>query len=106
LLVRGLPLGVLSLYSRRPGGLTGSQWAAAIRAADETTTALLAPDPEGVLALDYRCHQATGMVMAQTGHDAPSALALLRARAFCEGVRLEELTTAVIARQVRFEQED
>lgn len=106
LLVSGLPLGVLSVYSRQPGGLSRPQWAAALEAADETTTSLLGPESHTVLASDYRSHQATGMVMAQTGHKAESALALLRARAFREGVRLDELTIQVIARRVTFEQED
>jgi hypothetical protein len=106
LMASGLPVGVLSLYSRLPGQLSPPQWAAALDAADDTTTALLAPNAQVVLASDYRCHQATGMVIAHTGQDAASALALLRARAFREGVRLDELTIEVIARRVTFEQED
>jgi hypothetical protein len=56
--------------------------------------------------LDYRIHQATGMVMGQTGLGAHDALTRLRARAFRESVPLEQLATDVIARRVGLEPEN
>jgi ANTAR domain/GAF domain len=112
--IGGIRLGVLSIYSRLPGILFHGQLSAALLAADGAGLALLdAERPEdGAVpvsplgpVLDYRIHQATGMIMEQTGLRARDALSRLRARAFREGVPLPRVAADVIHRRVRFGQE-
>lgn len=109
--VGGIRLGVLSIYDRRPGALTSGQLPAALLAADSAGLALLdvesassdaVPLSELGPVLDYRIHQATGMVMGQTGLGVRDALTRLRARAFTEDVPLQLLATDVIDGRVRF----
>jgi hypothetical protein len=112
--VGGIHLGVLSIYDERPGALSGGQLLAAVLAADSAGLALLDAESEAADAvplselgpvLDYRIHQATGMVMGQTGVSAHDALTLLRARAFRRSVSLQRLATDVITRRARFDLE-
>ena len=112
--VGGIRLGVLSIYSRLPGPVPAGQLPAAMLAADATALAMLDTEVESVAVaplselgpvLDYRIHQATGMVMGQTGVSAHDALTLLRARAFRRSVPLQQLATDVIDRRARFDLE-
>jgi hypothetical protein len=68
----------------------------------------LAPDADSVGFLDERpeIHQATGMVSVQLGVDLPTALLRLRTRAFAEDRRLSHLAADVVARVVRFDEDD
>jgi hypothetical protein len=113
--VGGIRLGVLAVYSRDAGLLASGQLGAALLAADTAALAILDAERElpGVIplselgpVLDYRIHQATGMVMGQTGREAHDALTSLRARAFTADVPLQRLAGEVIARRVRFDLED
>jgi GAF domain-containing protein len=113
--VGGIKLGVLSIYNRLPGAVSPGQLPAAMLAADTAGLALLdsesgsadaAPLSELGPVLDYRIHQATGMVMGQSGLDAHDALTRLRAKAFSESVPLQRLALDVIARRVRFDAEN
>lgn len=56
-------------------------------------------------AADHRAvvHQATGMVGVQLECSARDALARLRARAFADGVTVDEVARRVVQRKVRFE---
>ena len=47
-------------------------------------------------------HQATGIVMAQTDRSAADALAMLKARAFANGVTLGALAATVVSREICF----
>lgn len=49
-----------------------------------------------------RIHQAIGMVVAQLGIDTDDALALLRAHAFAHEATLDDIASAVIARELDF----
>lgn len=113
--VGGIRLGVLSLYSTAGGPLPRRLLPAALLAADTAALAMLdaeseypsdVPLSEVGPVLDYRVHQATGMVMGQTGLDAHDAFTRLRARAFSQDVPLRRVATDVISRRIRFDQED
>lgn len=114
--VGAINVGVLDLYRDQPGELTTETLAAALVAADAAALALLHLDVDGADAFaddhdsraSYRLqvHQATGMVMAQTGVTIEQAFVMLRARAFAEGRPLAELAGDVAARRVRFDTED
>ncbi|MDA3623912.1 GAF and ANTAR domain-containing protein [Saccharopolyspora sp. WRP15-2] len=51
-------------------------------------------------------HQATGMVSSQLSVPTDTALARLRAHAFCEGRPLKDVAADVVARRLRFSEED
>jgi GAF domain-containing protein len=114
--VGAINVGVLDLYRDQPGELTTETLASALMAADAAALALLHLDVDGADAFaddhdsraSYRLqvHQATGMVMAQTGVTIEQAYVMLRARAFAEGRPLAELAGDVAARRVRFDTED
>jgi hypothetical protein len=88
----------------------------ALTAADTAALALLCVDVDGGGAFaddhDMRAsyqlevHQATGMVLVQTGMTIDQAFLMLRARAFADGRPLAELAADVVARRVRFSTED
>lgn len=109
-------VGVLDLYRNAPGELSTDELAGALIAADAAALALLYLDVEGADAFtddhdarasyQLQVHQATGMVLAQTGVTIDQAFLLLRARAFSEGRPLAELAADVVAGRVRFSTED
>ena len=47
-------------------------------------------------------HQATGIIMAQTDRSTADALAMLKARAFVNGVTIGALAAKVVSREIRF----
>lgn len=108
-------IGVIDLYRRTPGPLDSGQVSGALRAADTALWALLGTRFEvysdhhsqpGQLQ-EYRLHraevhQATGMVVAQAGVSAQTALALLRASAFAHDRPIDEVASDVVARRLRF----
>lgn len=107
-------LGVVELYHSEPGTLNRSQQAVAATLAGQTSWYLLrrimtisSPDEDPGLnpALISRreVHQATGMVLAQSGATAADSLLLLRAYAFAHDLTLREAADAVLEGRLRFE---
>jgi len=106
-------LGVLDLYRRTPGGLSGDQWRDAISAADVAALMMLGVRTEpgdgggdgwGDPASSARSevHQATGMVLVQLDVSAEVALARMRAHAFVEQRLLIDVARDVVSRKLRF----
>lgn len=106
-------LGVVELYHSVPGTLSRSHQATAATLAGETSWHLLrqiltisSPDTDPALdpALMPRreIHQATGMVLAQSGTTATDALLLLRAHAFAHDLTLRETAQAVLDGRLSF----
>jgi hypothetical protein len=100
-------LGVVELYHSLPGTLSRSHQATAAMLAGQTMWYLLrkiltisSPDTDPALepALMSRreIHQATGMVLAQSGATAADSLLLLRAHAFAHELTLRETADAVL----------
>jgi hypothetical protein len=112
--VGGIRLGVLSVYGRapsqtrllRPAALLAAHAAALALLDVQHASADVLPLAELGRAMDYRIHQATGMVMAQTGDNAQDALTRLRASSFSSDVPLQRLAAGVISGEIGFDQED
>ncbi|HEY2223187.1 GAF domain-containing protein [Actinomycetospora sp.] len=116
-------IGVLECYRDRPGSLSAGELSGALRAADAAMWTLLErPDPRGIAGRDpgstdtgttgwldgsvlprAEVHQATGVLIAQAGLDAPAALARLRAIAFRTGRRIGEVAEDVLAHRLRLD---
>jgi hypothetical protein len=120
-----LVIGVLNLYRDEPGMLHPDELAAGLRTADALLWALLglrggqhgAPgdgdrgvDPSGWLSgspLNHTAvYQATGMVMVQLALSPEAALSRLRASAFVQGRAIDEVAGDVVARRLRFDEEE
>lgn len=115
LIVGRTSIGAVSLYSSHPVHLDGDQLrdaqhlaglfaraevAQAVREADSVT---VARDP----ALSRReVHQATGMVIAQTGTTPADALDLIRAHAFAAGMSVRDVAALILARTLTFSIDD
>jgi hypothetical protein len=122
-------VGVLDLYRDEPGMLDRDELAGALRAADAVLWALLGirdgnqterppparhsgngADPHGWLTgspLDHiEVYQATGMVMAQLDAPAETALSRLRAYAFVHDRTIDDIARDVVARRLRFRDEE
>jgi hypothetical protein len=127
--VGAIGVGVLDLYRDEPGMLDRDALAGALRAADAVLWALLgiradnpmelpAPathphngaDPHGWLTgspLDHiEVYQATGMIMVQLNVRAETALSRLRAYAFVHDRTIDDIARDVVARCVRFGNEE
>lgn len=112
--VRG---GVLALYVDRPGRLSAKDLSEAWVFA-ELALELLFDEWHGIAIHDGQplssgyfgtrpeVHQATGMISVQLGISVGDAFIRLRARAFAENRPLSELATDVVARRIRFDDED
>jgi len=110
--VGAIRLGVLTLYLRRPGGLTTAQLADGLALADVVCLLLLdragqtGDAPLGWTGQDGlrypEVHQATGMIIVQLGVTAEIAFARLRAYAFVHERRLRDVARDVVARRLRF----
>ncbi|TDC83597.1 ANTAR domain-containing protein [Micromonospora sp. KC606] len=112
--VGGIRLGVLDLYRARAGDLGAEQLADALVLAD-TACAVLLDDatrrgvdrddqsPERTGLRHPEVHQATGMVMVQLGVSAAVALVRLRAYAYSQDRRLQDVAADVVARRLRLE---
>jgi hypothetical protein len=113
LLVGDLRIGAMDLYRRATGPLQPEQVAHAEDLASAAVEVLLRLQIEGPGATDGTfpagwaatsvVHQATGMVMVQLGVEASSAFAALRARAYREGMTLQELAREVLDRRQRLD---
>jgi hypothetical protein len=112
-------LGVLDCYRDTPGRLTAQQMTGAAHAADAATRALLGladgatvgdAETDGLLTgstlARVEVHQATGMVMIQAGVGPAVALSKLRAFAFAQGRSLDDVARDVVARRLRFDEEN
>lgn len=114
LLVETVGLGALGLYHDRPGPLTAEQSADAVAAAHVSARMVLnwqADSPAEALAWqlepipEHRAsfHQATGMVSVQANVSVADAQLMLRARAFAEDRRINDLARDVVAGHLRFD---
>ncbi|MFC1402085.1 MULTISPECIES: GAF and ANTAR domain-containing protein [Streptacidiphilus] len=112
-----VPLGVLDLYRRAPGGLDPELHTQARLAVDTVALAVVgsaAPvDDAGLprwldeaLGDQVEVDQAVGMVMVQLGLEPEPALARMRAHAFAHGLMIGEVAQAVVDRRLRFSPED
>ncbi|WP_181033633.1 GAF and ANTAR domain-containing protein [Arthrobacter sp. SX1312] len=111
LVIGALDVGVVELYRTTPGELSHSELVEAGVLADGAAWSLLRrilvpddeDDPEAGLTPSRReIHQATGMVLAQTGGTAADALLLLRGHAFANGQTVRETSGAVLDRRLDF----
>ncbi len=112
-----LDIGVVELYSSEPGPLSPAKHSMALQLADAATWHLLrqlltldpghgadAP-PDGSPLSRREVHQATGMVLAQSGTTARDALLLIRAHAFAHGRTVREVARDVVSRCLDFSPE-
>jgi hypothetical protein len=108
--------GALSLYRNSPGPLNAGQAADAYLMASVIGRAILAiqaggttnglvGELNGASMLDFRVHQAAGMIAIQAPMSVKDALVFLRAHAFGIGCQLNELAERVVSRSTRFEPE-
>lgn len=114
LMLGAMDIGVVELYSSDAGPLSPADRSTALQLADVATWQLLrqlltlaptggADTPQDGSPLSRReVHQATGMVLAQTGASATDALLLLRAHAFAQGRTVREVARDVVARTLDF----
>ncbi|MHA7304933.1 GAF and ANTAR domain-containing protein [Arthrobacter sp. TMN-49] len=117
LLLGAMDVGVIELYSSSPGSLSPVDHAAALQLSDAAAWQLLRhiltaspgehsvekdPALEKSLLSRREVHQATGMVLAQTGMSATDALLLLRAHAFSQGLTVREVARDVVNRELDF----
>lgn len=109
-------IGALTVYRTQPGPLSLGSFSDALLIAEVITRAVLATQaklPKAVVATalndaapyDARVHQASGMVSAQRGTGIAEALAHMHARAFADGVSLDAVAAAVVARRLRLDDE-
>lgn len=114
LAVGAVDLGVVELYHAEPGALSRSDQSKATVLAGQTSWYLLRKilnvnasdtDPALVPGLMSRreIHQATGMVLAQSGATAAEALLLLRAHAFAHDLTLQDTASAVLDGRLKFD---
>jgi hypothetical protein len=121
-----ITIGVLNLYRDTPGMLASAELAGALRAADAELWALLglrngettAGAADGARRADSHCwltgsplrrtevYQATGMVAEQMKVSAEMALSTLRAFAFAHERPIAEVAHDVVARRLRFDEEN
>ena len=117
MVVGGVRLGAVNFYADRPGRLTDDQHADALVMADVAAEAVLAMQVDGseeILAdelergsnFQYVVHQAAGMVSVQLDISVGQALLRLRAYAFARQRPLADVAADVVARILRFADED
>lgn len=113
LTVGALDLGVVELHHTKPGSLSEADRATASVLAAQTAwhllrRVLLVNSPDTDLAVETalmsrrEIHQATGMVLAQSGTSAADALLLMRAHAFANALSLRETADAVLQGSLNF----
>ena len=114
--IGAINVGVLDVYRNQPGPLRDGQLRAALLAADAAALALLnidaagddflSDDAEVGSAYQLQIHQATGIVQVQLDVPTEEAFLMLRARAFALGRPLVDVAIDVVARRLRFSEED
>jgi AmiR/NasT family two-component response regulator len=101
---------VLDVFRDRTGPLTDPELRIAFTFAEVTMEALLDLEENGDAVLDVghraQLFQAQGMVMMQLGVSIGEALARLRAYAFAENRRLEEVARDVVERRLRLDSDN
>ncbi|MFF1384284.1 GAF and ANTAR domain-containing protein [Arthrobacter sp. NPDC058288] len=114
LVLGAIDIGVVELYSSDAGPLSPADHSTALQLADAATWQLLrqlltlAPGggtdapPDGSPLSRREVHQATGMVLAQTGASATDALVMLRAHAFAQGRTVRDVARDVVAKTLDF----
>jgi len=114
LAIGALDVGVVELYRSTPGDLARSDLALAAVLADKAAWNLLdqilrladvpstGPTQDGSPLSRREIHQATGMVLVQTGSTATDALMLLRAHAFSHDRTVRDVARDVVARRLVF----
>jgi GAF domain/ANTAR domain len=111
--VGGARLGVMDIFRDRVGHLTGDELGTAFTFADVTVETLLDGEDNRSGAADLFdagqravVFQAQGMVMVQLGVSIGEALVRMRAFAFAEDRRLEDVARDVVDRRLRFDRSD
>jgi len=105
--------GALSLFRNSPGPLQSGQSSDAYLMASVIGRSILATQAgdspnilvgelTGASTLDFRVHQAAGMLAVQASMSVKDALVLLRAHAFAIGCQLSDLADRVVSRTTRF----
>jgi GAF domain-containing protein len=107
-------LGVLDVFREQVGALSHEQFSDALTFANVTVEALLdqqedAGDTGGSLAeeVDHRAElfQAQGMVMVQIGGTINEAMSRMRAYAYAENRRLDDVARDIVARRLSFDRD-
>lgn len=109
-------LGVMDIFRDRVGPLTGTELRTAFTLVELTVETLLdmqesgvarGGDDTGVLDVGHRAQlfQAQGMVMMQLGVSIGEALVRMRAYAFAENRRLEDVARDIVERRLRWDGE-
>ncbi|MEU7875978.1 GAF and ANTAR domain-containing protein [Dactylosporangium sp. NPDC049140] len=110
-------LGVLDVFRTHPGPLSRQELGEAFTFADRAVTALLDGQEQATTAQDgpdgldeaieprAELFQAQGMVMVQLGVSITEALVRIRAYAYAEVRRLNEVAADIVARRLRFDQD-
>lgn len=109
LLAGGLVIGVAELYCTSPHQFNRAEVSRATHIASRTAWTLLrglmpdgGPESAPIPLARREIHQATGMVLAQTGSTAAEALLLLRGHAFASGRSLQDTAVDVVSRRLDF----
>ncbi|UUL75577.1 GAF domain-containing protein [Pseudarthrobacter sp. Fe7] len=116
LIIGALDLGVVDLHRTKPGTLSHTDFTTAGVLAGQAAWQLLrrvlavnpetGPADEAALMSRREIHQATGMVLAQSGTSAADALLLLRAHAFANSSTLCETANEVLLGRLSFASRD
>ncbi|GAA2051986.1 GAF domain-containing protein [Catenulispora yoronensis] len=116
--IGAISLGTLTAHRAAAGPLPAAQVTDALALADAVTLTVLhsqsdtgldgQPGPGWAAPATYRAevHQATGMVSVQLGVSLAEALVRLRAFAFGRDLLLADVAADVVARRLRFDEED
>lgn len=114
LVLGAMDIGIVELYSTSSGPLSSVDHSVALQLTDSVAWKLLrhiltvapgdnlGPSRDGSLLSRREVHQATGMVLAQTGTSATNALLLLRAHAFSQGLTVREVARDVVGKTLDF----
>ena len=97
-------LGCVGFHSTRPAHFSTDEHRQAVAVTELIGLALVHPSSGFGIGSRLRMtvHQATGMVMVQTGLGATDALVLLRSTAFTDNMHVADLATDVLAGRRRF----
>jgi GAF domain-containing protein len=112
--IGGARFGALTLYRDEPGPLSETQASDAYLMASVIGRAILAMEAgsplddfvselQGQSTLDFRVHQAAGMIAVQGSMSVKAALVLIRAHAFAQDIDLAELADRIVSRATRFD---
>jgi GAF domain-containing protein len=110
--IGGARLGVLDVFRRDAGPLTADQLTDALLVTDVTVSAVLdrqesagtgrSDDLDAAIRHRAELFQAQGMIMVQLGVPLAEAMVRLRAHAYAQNRRLDELARDVVAGRIRF----